>query len=382
MFMDYILESETGYSYGVSQETMDEVDNIEIPSLSACAGMSPFEIMSKANYEFALENTDMFKAVARAEMNYIRENGTEPIWEGADVKGILDKFISAVKSLIGKITAAFGKLLKSIDAKVQSIYNKYAGKLDTKINNAKGDSWADKKLTIRKYNPSIGEAILNQDPMSTMNKVTGFKHVQKLLDNPDAFGKGSEKTLGDSDMAKGLVSQINEAIFGGKLSSGVDYSSTSSIKSALYKAMVSNPVDVDWIEAREEIQYFVRDPKANSMKAELKKRYNEIKKNLGKCIDDAKKNAKKAERSTGKGSAVGVYTNALNKYIQTMHSVYQVTSKCITGKWFQSARIYIMLSNSIRKSNSEFNKNERKADREAKKDLKKMTKESFSFSFE
>ena len=52
MFMDYILESETGYSYGVSQETMDEIDNIEIPTnLSEYAGLSPFECISKANYE-------------------------------------------------------------------------------------------------------------------------------------------------------------------------------------------------------------------------------------------------------------------------------------------------------------------------------------------
>lgn len=370
MFMDYILESEAGYSYGVSQETMDEIDNIEIPTnLSEYAGLSPFECISKANYEFAKENADMFKAIAESEMKYIKENGTEPIWEAEDHQSVFQRFIQGVKNIIGKITAFFGKIIKGVETKVSEIYNKFAGRLDKKIADARGTAFLDKKISIKKYDPTIGANILNKDPLSVLNKVDGYKSIKAAFDsNKDEEGKTIE--------AKGAISQLYSAIFSGL--SGADTDSSSSIKIALHNAMVGRTESVSYAQAAAEVQYFVKDPKANSLKAELKKRYNDIKKDLAKTIDEAKKASKKADRSTKKGSATGAYCNILNKYVQAMTITYRETSSCLTGKWFQACRLYLILSGQVSKTNHDVKKAEKKAEKEAKK----SSNESFGFSFE
>lgn len=382
MYMDLILESESGYEYnGVSAETMNEIDNIEVPSFAESA-LSPYELVSKALYEFVEENANMSKAITRAEMSYLKENGTEPLWEASDSKNIFQKFIDMVKKIIGKITGTFDKMMKSIETKVREIYNKYADKLEKKINSTNAPGLHEKKFEMRKYDPEIGVKILAKDPMTTLNSVEGYKVVSRIIDQDDNdWAKSNFK-----EYTKNLIPKINEAIFSGIIS-GVDranYSSLSSIKGVLHKAMVSEVIRADWSQAQDEIEYFRRDPKANSLKADLKKRYNEIKSDLGKVIDDAKKKAKNAEKGTGKSSITGLYINILNKYVQAMTMTYNETCRVYNAKWGQSVRLYISISNFVSKDGKSYEKKNNKGLSKDEKLVNSKLGEStdFGFSFE
>ena len=381
MYMDLILESENGYGYdGVSAETMEEIDNIQVPSFTESA-LSPYDLVSKALYEFAEENVNVSKIITKAEMNYIKENGSEPLWEASDSKNIFQKFIDMIKSLIGKITGTFDKMMKSIETKVREVYNKYADKLEKKINTTNAPGLHEKKFEMRKYNPEVGVKILEKDPMTTLNSVEGYKVVSRILDQDDNdWAKSNFK-----DYTKGLIPKINQAIFGGTVS-GVDhadYSSLSSIRSALHKAMVSEVIRADWSQAQDEIEYFRRDPKASSLKSDLKKRYNEIKSDLGKVIDDAKKKAKKAEKGTGKSSITGLYINILNKYVQAMTMSYNETCKVYNAKWGQSIRLYLSISSFISKDSKSYEKKQNKGlSKDEKFVNSKMESYDFGLSFE
>lgn len=381
MYMDLILESENGYGYdGVSAETMEEIDSIQVPSFTEST-LSPYDLVSKALYEFAEENVNVSKIITKAELNYIKENGSEPLWEASDSKNIFQKFIDMVKSLIGKITGTFDKMMKSIETKVREVYNKYADKLEKKINTTNAPGLHEKKFEMRKYNPEVGVKILEKDPMTTLNSVEGYKVVSRILDQDNNdWAKSNFK-----DYTKGLIPKINQAIFGGTVS-GVDhadYSSLSSIRGALHKAMVSEVIRADWSQAQDEIEYFRRDPKASSLKSDLKKRYNEIKSDLGKVIDDAKKKAKKAEKGTGKSSITGLYINILNKYVQAMTMSYNETCKVYNAKWGQSIRLYLSISSFVSKDSKSYEKKQNKGlSKDEKLVNSKMESYDFGFSFE
>lgn len=382
MYMDLILESESGYGYnGVSADTMNEIDNIEVPSFAESA-LSPYELVSKSLYEFVEENTIMSKAVTRAELNYIKENGYEPLWEASDSENIFQKFIGMIKSLIGKITGAFDKLMKSVETKVRSIYEKYGDKLNNRIK-YDGKFIGDKKFLIRKYDPEYGVAILEDDPQSILHKTPGFNTVEKLMNqeigvngpwkddgvHKDAVVSKSEKGKEElTDAAKEIIPNLNKTIFSViKGTDRIDWTKTSSIKSALMKAMSPEPVRVDWRGAHDEIKYFMQDIKGESLKRHLKEVYKKIKTDLGKIIDQTKKQAKKVGASRGKSSVVGLYINILNKYVQSMTMTYNATCSVYNAKWAQSIKINIQLHQAM---SSGMSKDDKKDAKDRRKELR------------
>lgn len=382
MYMDLILESENGYGYdGVSAETMDEIDNIEVPSFTESA-LSPYELVSKSLYEFVQEHVGMSQAITRAEVNYIKENGVEPLWEASDSENIFQKFINMVKKLIGSITGAFDKLMKAVETKVRSIYEKYGNKLNDRIR-YDGKFIGDKKFLIRKYDPEYGVAILEDDPQSILHKTPGFNTIEKIMNkeigvngpwrddgaNKDMIISKNEKGKEElTDAAKEVIPNLNKTIFSIiKGTDRIDWTKTSSIKSALMKVMSPEPVRVDWKGAHDEIKYFMQDIKGESLKRHLKEVYNKIKKDLGKIIDQTKKQAKKVGTSTKKASVVGLYINILNKYIQSMTMTYNATCSVYNAKWAQSIKINIQLHQAM---SSGMTKDDKKAAKERRDEIR------------
>lgn len=377
MYMDLILESENGYGYdGVSAETMDEIDNIQVPNFTESA-LSPYDLVSKSLYEFVKENVNMSKMVTNAELNYIKEHGCEPLWEASDSKNIFQKFIDMVKELIGKITGTFDKLMKSVESKVRSIYEKYGKSLNQKIK-TDGVHMGDKTFVIRKYEPEYGEMILEDDPMSVLGKTPGYNAIKKAMDYELGTVKSDSakpyKPEDIKDFSKGIVPNLNKTIFGTiKGIDRIDWSKTSSVKSALEKIMSPEPVRVDWRGAHDEIKYFMNDIKGESLKSKLKTTYKRIKTDLGKIIDETKKSAKKAEKGTGSGSIVGLYINVLNKYIQAMTMTYNTTCRVYNAKWAQSIRINIQIRQAINSGKNQYNK-DNKYGRDKDKDVNRFNK--------
>lgn len=382
MYMDLILESENGYGYdGVSAETMEEIDNIQVPSFTESA-LSPYDLVSKSLYEFVEENVNVSKIITKAEMNYIKENGHEPLWEASDSENIFQRFINMVKSLIGKITGAFDKLMKAVETKVRSIYEKYGNKLNNRIK-YDGKFIGDKKFLIRKYDPEYGVVILEDDPQSILHKTPGFNTIEKIMNQEigmngpwrddgatkDSIVSKSEKGKEElTDAAKEVIPNLNKTIFSTiKGTDRIDWTKTSSIKSALMKLMAPEPVRVDWKGAHDEIKYFMQDIKGESLKRQLKEVYNKIKKDLGKVIDQVKKQAKKSGASTKKASVVGLYINILNKYIQSMTMTYNATCSVYNAKWAQSIKINIQLHQAM---SSGMSKDDKKAARDRRKDIR------------
>lgn len=394
MFMDYILESErvgSSYDYNdhpITEETMREIENIPVADFSESA-LTPFELMTKAIDEFAMDNTRMANSIMNAELKYIKEHGVEPVWESSDSDNIFGRFINFVKSIISKITGAFEKLIASINKRINAVYDHYGNKLIERGKNLSRSALNKKKFKIKQYNLEIGKAILDRNPYDV---VTDFnpKAVNKNYDDSGDGKKGvyykwdkgdqddltkptkDRKAVDTARRGRDEAANIYKKIFEKHLTNekDIDWSNSASVKGALNRAMISKPKDVNYSVAEKEIKYFIDDHKGIGLKKQLKDRYNQVKKDLSGSIDRAKSAASKMKGYDAKvtkagNNEVGLYINGLNKYVQAMTMTYKTTSAAYTQRWFQSLNLYIKLTGAASSVKRETKKNE-----------------SFEFSFE
>ena len=173
MFFESILE-EVNIDEPVSESTMEEIRQLSIPNFMESA-LSPFDLVDKGIYENAKAYNDMVSKISKIELNYLRENGEEPVWEASDHQSIFARFIAGVKNIIQVIAGAFQKLIAAIDRKVNEHYEKLGSNFVNQVQAviSRNASLKDKKYKLINYQPQVGMDLLHkaENIQGNINKV-------------------------------------------------------------------------------------------------------------------------------------------------------------------------------------------------------------------
>ena len=176
MFFESILE-EVNIDEPVSESTMEEIRQLSIPNFMESA-LSPFDLVDKGIYENAKAYNDMVSKISKIELNYLRENGEEPVWEASDHQSIFARFIAGIKHIIQVIAGAFQKLIKSIDDMITNRYKKLGAEFVKQMQSAeiRGVDLSNKTFTLIKYEPEVGIRLLHnaENVQGNINKVDAY----------------------------------------------------------------------------------------------------------------------------------------------------------------------------------------------------------------
>ncbi len=365
MFLDYMLEgsnnSFSNRNVVISEATQREVNNLEVPDYSY-DDYTPFEIVERSIKEFAEDNIGMFNSIANAELAYLRENGTEPIWESSDVDSIWGRFIEFVKSIISKITGAFKKLIDTVNKKINELIKKRINKLAdnlAKLTSEELDKFIDKTTNIKLYHTELALGALNgMKDVKTIINQTSLKNALAMVDSRDSkYNIGDSYESSDkSSVAEEIRQKLLSGLFaksGGRVDTkDLDYKSNGSISKAIDKYFCEKKLAIG-ADLLEELAVFEEDPRGLKLKKDLKESYDSTKKTLSVIIDNAK-NYKKTltkgnDDSNKRSKATALLIDGLNVYTNTVTTVYNKATRAMTARWFQAVRLYFVINSNMRK---------------------------------
>lgn len=104
--------------FGQDTDIFDETAGIKPADYSDCESIA--EACFRAMEEDALNWANFDKALALNELNYLRENGEEIVYEAVDVKGIIGKGVAIVKGWYSKMMGALQKFMATVSSKLAS----------------------------------------------------------------------------------------------------------------------------------------------------------------------------------------------------------------------------------------------------------------------
>lgn len=336
MFIDYIIEGSSIIDEPVSEETMEYLNNAEIPDFSE-SKRSPFEIMEMSIYEFCKNNTDMYNKIAQTELRYLKENGEEPVWEAADFRAVFDRAIEGLKSLGRMLAGATQSLLKMIDDKINEFYQKHGEKISEKLKKANETGLLKKMVfTYTDYKPEIGKDLLNkaQSPANVFGKVSELKAIYNLVISVGPTQNYLDKTYTKEELGSVNASVIIKALMG---DIGSDLNDISSARKALVDKMAPEKTKHTWKESYDATQLFRSDPRGSKSKNELKTMYKSVNKTIGVLIDRVKKYKKDCEKGDKVSSSLaGGALKLINTYSSLVSMIYKETTFIYTKRWIQS----------------------------------------------
>ncbi len=381
MFFESILE-EVNIDEPVSEATMEEIRQLSIPNFMESA-LSPFDLVDKGIYENAKAYNDMVSKIGRIELNYLRENGEEPVWEASDHQSIFSRFIEGVKHIIQVVAGAFQKLIKSIDDMITERYKKLGAEFVKKMQSAeiKGADLDNKTFTLIKYEPDVGIRLLHnaENVQGNINKVDAYKKAYAYVFDSRRTSEGLKEVEGNAVDSLRKVLYNHSAIDSSKLANNA------TARDALRAAMCPAKGSVSFSEAMYYVKAYRTDPRAKKLKAGLKKMYQQINSVLGKQIDFAKSLQKSidSKKQPVPSQVTGSIISGLNAYSSMVTSIYNETVRCASKRWSQSCTLTSTLLKAAKgdlKSNAKEYKSATKTinkfDKEQEKKAAKAEKEN------
>lgn len=373
MFFESILE-EVNIDEPVSESTMEEIRQLSIPNFMESA-LSPFDLVDKGIYENAKAYNDMVSKIGKIELNYLRENGEEPVWESSDHQSVFSKLIAGIKHIIQVIAGAFQKLIAAIDKKVNEYYEKLGSNFVDQVQKviARNASLKDKKYRLVDYQPKVGMDLLHkaENVQGVINKVDAYKKAWSYVysDKKDASNLGNVEGNAVDSLRKVLYD--NSAIDSSKLGSNA------SARDALRDAMCPARAECSYTQAMVYVKAFNADPRAQQLKSGLKSTYQKINKVLGKQIDVAKALQKSIDKKKEPvpSQVTGSIISALNAYSSMVTSIYNETVRCASKRWTQSCNLVVSITKDAKSALKNADKADKAAEKQAAKDAKKAEKE-------
>ena len=211
----------------VTEGAMDpEIAGITLDSVEECAG-DPFEFATAIMYENEMAMNQLDMAVMCCEYAYLRENGTEMVYEAGVLKNFFDSAKKKVKEWWEKIVKFFKKVFNYVanfvrtDAQFVSKYEAAAKKAG-KVNGLKLKGY-DYDVTV----PGAMMTAINDDYLAKMNKVlvqsdpnNKYSDDNAVDDYMDAVrsaicrkgNSSADSSITASDFSK----ELNKALKGGK----------------------------------------------------------------------------------------------------------------------------------------------------------------------
>lgn len=371
MFFESILE-EVNIDEPVSESTMEEIRQLSIPNFMKSA-LSPFDLVDKGIYENAKAYNDMVSKISKIELNYLRENGEEPVWEASDHQSIFARFIAGIKHIIQVIAGAFQKLIKSIDDMITNRYKKLGAEFVKQMQSAeiRGVDLSNKTFTLIKYEPEVGIRLLHnaENVQGNINKVDAYKKAWSYV----FTGESTRSSEGLKEVEGNAVDSLRKVLFNHSAIDTSKLNSNAAARDALRSAMCPAKGSASFGEAMYYIKAYRADPRAQKLKAGLKQMYQRINKVLGKQIDVAKSLQKSidSKKEPVPSQVTGSIVSGLNAYSSMVTSIYNETVRCASKRWSQSCT----LTSKLLKSAKGELKGNAKEQKSAAKDMKNFDKD-------
>ena len=371
MFFESILE-EVNIDEPVSESTMEEIRQLSIPNFMESA-LSPFDLVDKGIYENAKAYNDMVSKISKIELNYLRENGEEPVWEASDHQSIFARFIAGIKHIIQVIAGAFQKLIKSIDDMITNRYKKLGAEFVKQMQSAeiRGVDLSNKTFTLIKYEPEVGIRLLHnaENVQGNINKVDAYKKAWSYV----FTGESTRSSEGLKEVEGNAVDSLRKVLFNHSAIDTSKLNSNAAARDALRSAMCPAKGSASFGEAMYYVKAYRADPRAQKLKAGLKQMYQRINKVLGKQIDVAKSLQKSidSKKEPVPSQVTGSIVSGLNAYSSMVTSIYNETVRCASKRWSQSCT----LTSTLLKSAKGGLKGNAKGQKSAAKDMKNFDKD-------
>ncbi len=371
MFFESILE-EVNIDEPVSESTMEEIRQLSIPNFMESA-LSPFDLVDKGIYENAKAYNDMVSKISKIELNYLRENGEEPVWEASDHQSIFARFIAGIKHIIQVIAGAFQKLIKSIDDMITNRYKKLGAEFVKQMQSAeiRGVDLSNKTFTLIKYEPEVGIRLLHnaENVQGNINKVDAYKKAWSYV----FTGESTRSSEGLKEVEGNAVDSLRKVLFNHSAIDTSKLNSNAAARDALRSAMCPARGSASFGEAMYYVKAYRADPRAQKLKAGLKQMYQRINKVLGKQIDVAKSLQKSIDgkKEPVPSQVTGSIVSGLNAYSSMVTSIYNETVRCASKRWSQSCT----LTSKLLKSAKGELKGNAKEQKSAAKDMKNFDKD-------
>ena len=371
MFFESILE-EVNIDEPVSESTMEEIRQLSSPNFMESA-LSPFDLVDKGIYENAKAYNDMVSKISKIELNYLRENGEEPVWEASDHQSIFARFIAGVKHIIQVIAGAFQKLIKSIDDMITNRYKKLGAEFVKQMQSAeiRGVDLSNKTFTLIKYEPEVGIRLLHnaENVQGNINKVDAYKKAWSYV----FTGESTRSSEGLKEVEGNAVDSLRKVLFNHSAIDTSKLNSNAAARDALRSAMCPAKGSASFGEAMYYVKAYRADPRAQKLKAGLKQMYQRINKVLGKQIDVAKSLQKSIDgkKEPVPSQVTGSIVSGLNAYSSMVTSIYNETVRCASKRWSQSCT----LTSSLLKYAKGELKGNAKEQKSAAKDMKNFDKD-------
>ena len=371
MFFESILE-EVNIDEPVSESTMEEIRQLSIPNFMESA-LSPFDLVDKGIYENAKAYNDMVSKISKIELNYLRENGEEPVWEASDHQSIFARFIAGIKHIIQVIAGAFQKLIKSIDDMITNRYKKLGAEFVKQMQSAeiRGVDLSNKTFTLIKYEPEVGIRLLHnaENVQGNINKVDAYKKAWSYV----FTGESTRSSEGLKEVEGNAVDSLRKVLFNHSAIDTSKLNSNAAARDALRSAMCPAKGSASFGEAMYYVKAYRADPRAQKLKAGLKQMYQRINKVLGKQIDVAKSLQKSIDgkKEPVPSQVTGSIVSGLNAYSSMVTSIYNETVRCASKRWSQSCTLTSKL---LKFAKGEL-KGNAKEQKSAAKDMKNFDKD-------
>ena len=272
----------------VTEGAMDpEIEAITMESVEECAG-DPFEFATAIMYEneMAMQNLDM--AVMCCEYAYLKENGTEMVYEAGVLKNFFESAKKKVKEWWEKIVKFFKKVFNYVanfvrtDAQFVKKYEEAAKKAGT-VSGLEFEGYNYDPKVPEKMISTIGDAIEDVDADSFADN----ESVTTALDTlRGAVCKDGNSSAASSIKAEDFSDELDKALRGGAADK-VDIKSFDCVKA------IAEIKDAKNTKKHLQAMYDVLKKMASTMIATMKMTETEVDKEAKKD-DDAAKTASKA----------------------------------------------------------------------------------------
>ena len=350
-----------GRSASISESVMDpEIAGINLDTVAECAG-DPFEFLTSAMYENQLTFQNIDSAIMVCEYAYLKENGTEMIYEENVMTNFFAKVKKMVKNAWEKIVAFFKKIFAWVEAVVRKD-KAFVKKYEADCKKAKVVD-----LDIKGYNYDT------KVPFAMMNKIKGSFKLYDKVKGAEDLGRS-----GNDNRTNFAVNTMNEALDNLRTdickcgNSSVGSVSAEDFSKELAKALRGGSNEKETIKSFDCSKKIDEVKNAKQTKADLKNLYDVTKKYMDLNLsivkqweDETLKAVGDDEQKSRVSKIAHARTSTLTKVIAMATLVNNQGAKMITANNRQNKTCII----------AALRKQDKKDDK--KDDNKKSTNESF-----
>ena len=215
MILDSVRESSTNRFYNTA---IDETADVTPVDYSSCLTVD--EACMCALVETMNEYDAFEQAVMEAEIEYVQENGVEPIYEKADIKHIVNSGVALVKEWLGRILGVIDRFMKEVAAKLATMKTKLIKPNADKL--AKGEwdeKWNFEDFDYNNISNVLETELVNGNALEFKNEDDGATNAYNFEHNINtAVGK-----YGADRYSELTVKLIKEKALGKKITINKSY---------------------------------------------------------------------------------------------------------------------------------------------------------------